>query len=102
MHAAEDDMIFKVKEMDKIPKFNSPVFLENKTHFGTIDEIFGPINEVVRHYAPSSCPLSPVNQCSFTNSIFSSFYCLVVLYSEAQSWFRSWLIRKERTVLHWS
>jgi H/ACA ribonucleoprotein complex subunit 1 len=47
MHAAENDMVFKVLNIDRIPKFNSPVFLENKTPFGIIDEIFGPINEVV-------------------------------------------------------
>lgn len=41
-------MVFKVLNIEKIPKFNSPVFLENKTVFGQIDEIFGPVNEVVR------------------------------------------------------
>jgi len=48
MHASESDMVFKVQNIEKIPKFNSPVFLENKTMFGQIDEIFGPVNEVVR------------------------------------------------------
>lgn len=41
-------MVFKVANIDQIPKFNAPVFLANKTAFGTIDEIFGPVNEVVR------------------------------------------------------
>ena len=30
----------------KIPYFNAPVFLENKTQIGKVDEILGPINEV--------------------------------------------------------
>lgn len=40
-------MVFKVNDVDRIPKFNSPVFLQNKTPFGQVDEIFGPVNEVV-------------------------------------------------------
>jgi rRNA processing protein Gar1 len=46
-------MVFKVLNVDQIPKFNAPVFLANKTVFGTIDEIFGPVNEVVRFPEPS-------------------------------------------------
>jgi H/ACA ribonucleoprotein complex subunit 1 len=30
----------------KIPYFNAPIFLENKTQIGKVDEILGPINEV--------------------------------------------------------
>jgi H/ACA ribonucleoprotein complex subunit 1 len=54
MHSAENDMVFKVLNNEKIPKFNSPVFLENKTPFGQIDEILGPVNEVVRRISHSS------------------------------------------------
>ena len=32
---------------DKIPKFNSYIYFENKKEVGKIDEIFGPVNEVV-------------------------------------------------------
>lgn len=42
-------MVFKVINHDRVPKFNSPVFLENKTPFGVIDEILGPVKEVVRY-----------------------------------------------------
>jgi H/ACA ribonucleoprotein complex subunit 1 len=31
-----------------IPYFNAPVFKENKQQIGKIEEVFGPINEVVR------------------------------------------------------
>ena len=40
-------MIFKSTN-DKVPYFNAPAFLENKQKIGKVDEIFGPINEVVR------------------------------------------------------
>ena len=28
----------------KVPYFNGPIFLENKTQVGKVEEIFGPIN----------------------------------------------------------
>ena len=40
-------MVFKTNTSERIPKFNAPVFLENKTVIGTIDEIFGAVNDVV-------------------------------------------------------
>jgi len=52
-HPAEDDMVFKVNDPSKVPKFSAPVFLENKTQFGVVDEIFGPVNEVVCIASPS-------------------------------------------------
>lgn len=30
---------------EKIPYFNSPVYLENKEKIGKVDEIFGPITD---------------------------------------------------------
>lgn len=30
----------------KIPYFNAPIYLSNKTQIGKVDEILGPINEV--------------------------------------------------------
>lgn len=32
---------------EKIPYFNAPIYLQNKTQIGKVDEIFGPINESV-------------------------------------------------------
>lgn len=45
MHASEGDMFCKSVN-EKIPYFNAPVYLENKTQIGKVDEILGPINEV--------------------------------------------------------
>jgi len=52
IHACESDMVYKSTN-EKVPKFNSFVFLENKTQIGKIDEIFGPINEVMFTVKPS-------------------------------------------------
>jgi H/ACA ribonucleoprotein complex subunit 1 len=30
---------------EKIPYFNAPIYLENKTQIGKVEEIFGPIND---------------------------------------------------------
>lgn len=45
MHAAESEMVCKSTH-EKIPYFNAPVFMENKTQIGKVDEILGPINQV--------------------------------------------------------
>jgi len=46
MHACEDMIILNNKIKDKVPKFNHPIYLENKTKIGIIDDVFGPINEM--------------------------------------------------------
>lgn len=46
MHAVEDEMLCSSLMMDKIPYFNAPIYLENKSAIGKVDEILGPINEV--------------------------------------------------------
>lgn len=46
MHACEGEMVCKSTN-PKIPYFNAPIYLENKTQIGKVDEILGPINEVV-------------------------------------------------------
>ncbi|KAJ2787834.1 H/ACA snoRNP pseudouridylase subunit [Coemansia interrupta] len=45
MHACEGEMVCKSTN-EKIPYFNAPIFLSNKTQIGKVDEILGPINEV--------------------------------------------------------
>jgi H/ACA ribonucleoprotein complex subunit 1 len=45
MHATEGEMVCRSVN-PKIPYFNAPIYLENKTQIGKIDEILGPINEV--------------------------------------------------------
>jgi H/ACA ribonucleoprotein complex subunit 1 len=46
LHAVEDEMFCSSLMMDKIPYFNAPVYLQNKSLIGKVDEILGPINEV--------------------------------------------------------
>ncbi|KAJ3223694.1 H/ACA snoRNP pseudouridylase subunit [Clydaea vesicula] len=45
VHPSEGDMVCKSVNT-KIPYFNAPIFLENKTQIGKVDEILGPLNEV--------------------------------------------------------
>lgn len=44
LHACEGDAVTKLTN-EKIPFFNAPIYLQNKTQIGKVDEIFGPINE---------------------------------------------------------
>ncbi|CAH8381397.1 unnamed protein product [Eruca vesicaria subsp. sativa] len=44
LHGCEGDAVTKLCQ-EKIPHFNAPIYLENKTQIGKVDEIFGPINE---------------------------------------------------------
>lgn len=39
-------MLCSLTKPTTIPYFNAPIYLENKTQIGKIDEILGPINEV--------------------------------------------------------
>uniref|UniRef100_A0A7N0UYT3 H/ACA ribonucleoprotein complex subunit n=1 Tax=Kalanchoe fedtschenkoi TaxID=63787 RepID=A0A7N0UYT3_KALFE len=43
LHACEGDAVTKLTN-EKIPYFNAPIYLQNKTQIGKVDEIFGPIN----------------------------------------------------------
>ncbi|KAJ3073200.1 H/ACA snoRNP pseudouridylase subunit [Podochytrium sp. JEL0797] len=45
MHACEGELVCKSTNT-KIPYFNAPIYLENKTQIGKVDEILGPLNEV--------------------------------------------------------
>jgi len=40
-------MAFFWATVAQIPYFNAPIFLENKTQVGKVEEIFGPINKSV-------------------------------------------------------
>jgi H/ACA ribonucleoprotein complex subunit 1 len=46
VHAVEDEMLCSSVIPDKVPHFNAPIYLQNKSQIGKIDEILGPINEV--------------------------------------------------------
>lgn len=45
MHATEGEMVCESINV-KIPYFNAPIYLENKTPIGKVDEILGPLNQV--------------------------------------------------------
>jgi Gar1/Naf1 RNA binding region len=46
MHSCEGELVCRCTN-EKVPYFNAFAYLENKTPIGKIDEILGPINEVV-------------------------------------------------------
>ncbi|KAF8332539.1 H/ACA ribonucleoprotein complex, subunit Gar1/Naf1, partial [Amanita rubescens] len=46
VHAVEDEMFCSSVLTDRVPHFNAPVYLQNKSMIGKVDEILGPINEV--------------------------------------------------------
>lgn len=52
MHACEGEMVCSSVN-PKVPMFNAPIYLENKTPVGKVDEILGPINEVYFTIKPS-------------------------------------------------
>lgn len=45
LHATEGEMVCESNNV-KIPYFNAPIYLENKTSIGKVDEILGPLNQV--------------------------------------------------------
>ncbi|KAI9659257.1 MAG: H/ACA snoRNP pseudouridylase subunit [Trizodia sp. TS-e1964] len=45
VHACEGEMVCESTNL-KIPYFNAPIYLENKTTIGVVDEILGPVNQV--------------------------------------------------------
>lgn len=47
MHPCEEDLVCK-GSIEKVPYFNAPIYLANKSQVGKVDEIFGPMNEYVR------------------------------------------------------
>ena len=46
MHPCEEDLVCK-SSIEKVPYFNAPIYLENKSQIGKVDEIFGPMNGYV-------------------------------------------------------
>jgi hypothetical protein len=54
LHPAEGEMVYRSTN-EKVPYFNAPVFLENKTPVGKVDEIFGPTTEMVSGAQRARC-----------------------------------------------
>ncbi|KAH8078313.1 Gar1/Naf1 RNA binding region-domain-containing protein [Filobasidium floriforme] len=45
-HSVEGEMLCSSLMPTRVPYFNAPIYLQNKTQIGKVDEILGPINEV--------------------------------------------------------
>lgn len=45
MHPCEEYIILKNSLDERVPIFNRPLYLENKTKIGVIDDVFGPITD---------------------------------------------------------
>jgi H/ACA ribonucleoprotein complex subunit 1 len=43
-YTCQDDLVLKA-EIEDVPYFNAPIFLENKSQIGKIDEIFGTLRD---------------------------------------------------------
>ncbi|KAK4244679.1 Gar1-domain-containing protein [Corynascus novoguineensis] len=52
VHACEGEMVVESTN-PKVPHFNAPIYLENKTAVGKVDEVLGPINQVYFTIKPS-------------------------------------------------
>ncbi|KAJ1623929.1 H/ACA ribonucleoprotein complex, subunit Gar1/Naf1, partial [Pavlovales sp. CCMP2436] len=52
VHGCEGDLIVK-HSVEKVPYFNAPVYLENKSQVGKVDEIFGQISAAMSSIKPS-------------------------------------------------
>jgi H/ACA ribonucleoprotein complex subunit 1 len=46
VHAVEGEMLCASVNPDRVPWFNAPIYLQNKSVIGKVDEILGPINEM--------------------------------------------------------
>lgn len=46
VHPCEGDLVCK-SGIEKVPYFNAPIYLENKSQIGKVDEIFGPMQDYV-------------------------------------------------------
>jgi len=47
-HECEGDMVCDSTNTEKVPYFNAPMYLENKTKIGSVEEVFGNTTQLVR------------------------------------------------------
>ena len=45
MHPCEEYIVLKNEITDRVPKFNNPLYLENKKKIGVVDDVFGQISD---------------------------------------------------------
>lgn len=77
MHPCETDMVFRATN-EKVPKFNSFVYMQNKQQVGKVDEIFGAINEMARERAFYAAVC--ICECNLT------FYPCLDVHRQARCW----------------
>lgn len=82
VHSCEGDAVTKLTH-EKVPYFNAPIYLKNKTQIGKVDEIFGPINESVSPF-DLCCYLILCNGWSFGDLFFFRLFIDVWLDSISQ------------------
>ena len=61
LHPCETDLVVKCTN-DMVPYFNAPIFLENKSQIGKVDEIFGPMTDFISFH-------EKFNYCLFSTVI---------------------------------
>lgn len=108
LHACEGDAVIKLTH-EKIPRFNIPIYLQNKTQIGKVDEIFGPINESVSSlFIYMFCCLlllllllsSVSDQTRGSRHLFLFLFLATVVLCQIDGRYRSHLVHSRRQVLH--
>lgn len=46
LHDCQGEMVYRMTANAQVPKFNAPVYLQNKSQIGKVEEVLGPISEV--------------------------------------------------------
>ena len=72
LHACEGEAVTKLTN-EKVPYFNAPIYLQNKTQIGKVEEIFGPINESVSTSAATLASLISLNILRIKKQISTFF-----------------------------
>ena len=76
LHACEGEAVTKLTN-EKVPYFNAPIYLQNKTQIGKVEEIFGPINESVSTSAATLASLISLNISRIKTKNTFFFYVLM-------------------------
>ena len=47
LHACKDEMVYKCTLSQQVPYFNTPLYTKDINKLGMLDEVFGPINDIM-------------------------------------------------------
>lgn len=81
-YTCQDDLVCKV-EIEDVPFFNAPIYLENKEQIGKIDEIFGNL----RDYFVSIRLSENMKASSFKKNQKVRLHSFLVCFMETLIWF---------------